>query len=350
MSTITAGPRVGVVVVAYGPEPELEPCLQAICSSTGVHVDLVVVDNGCTHAGLDELVDRAGGRLLRPGRNTGFAGGCNLGAASLGPAQALALVNSDAIVESTTLRALVNALGHDVAIATASVRLAHDPQTLNSAGNPVHFTGLSWAGALGEAAGRHAALRDVASASGATMAVRTDVWDELGGFDTTYFTYLEDTELSLRCWLLGLRVVYVPEAVSRHHYAFSRNPRKHYYLERNRLLMLLTLYERRTLLLLAPALLLWEAVVLVGAVAQGWGRSKAAGWFWLLRNSGSVRRRRAVVQAARRRSDSALLPLLEGRITPAAIALPPGFGLLNALLAAYWRWVGPRIARSGRMA
>lgn len=341
-------PRVGVVVLAYGAEPELEPCLQAICASTGVDVDLVVVDNGCTQPGLDELVRGVGGRLLRPEHNTGFAGGCNLGVASLRPGSVVALVNSDAIVEPPALRALVDALTDDVAIATASVRLADQPDTLNSAGNPVHFTGLSWAGALGQPASQHAAPRDVASASGATLAMQRQVWDELGGFDATYFTYLEDTELSLRCWLLGLRVVYVPKALSRHHYAFSRNPLKHYYLERNRLLMVLTLFERRTLLLLAPGLLLWEAAVFVGAVLQGWGRSKLAGWAWLLRNSGSVRRRRAVVQASRRRGDSTLVPLLEGRIAPGPVALPRGFGVLNAVLGAYWRWAGPRIAGTER--
>jgi GT2 family glycosyltransferase len=349
MSDGSAPETVGVVVLAYGSEPDLADCLTAISSSAGVVVDLVVVDNGCTNPGFEEIAAAAGARVLRPDHNRGFAGGCNDGFLALRPARAFVLVNSDAVVAPTAVARLVRALDDDVAIATASVRLAQEPETVNSAGNPVHFTGISWAGGFGEPADDHAVRREVASASGATMAMRTDVWQQLGGFDDAYFTYLEDTELSLRCWLAGLRVVYVPEAVSLHHYAFSRNAAKHYHLERNRLLLLLTVYERRTLLLLAPALLVWEACVLLGALRQGWGRSKLAGYAWLLRHHKHVRRRRSLVQAERLLPDGALVPLLADRLTMASVPLPRGFRALDRLLAAYWRGVRARIARSGHV-
>ena len=76
------------------------------------------------------------------------------------------------------------------------------------------------------------------------------------------FAYLEDTELSLRCWQRGLKVMFVPDAVVLHDYEFSRNPSKLGLLERNRLIMLLTLYERHTLAVLAPALLAVEIATL----------------------------------------------------------------------------------------
>lgn len=344
MTAAPASAAAGVVVVAYGPEPELAECLTAVQASRQIDVELVVVDNCCTHPQLEQLVAATGGRLLRPGRNVGFAAGCNLAVQALPPGVPVALVNSDAVVEPGTLRALLDALHDDVGIATASVRLADEPELLNSAGNPVHFTGLSWAGGLGERAEGHVGRRDVASASGATLMVRRDVWDELGGFDPTYFTYLEDTELSLRCWLSGRRVRYVPTAVSLHHYAFSRNPRKLHYLERNRLLMLLTVYERRTLLLLAPALLLWEVVVLAGSVLQGWWRSKLLGWWWLLRNARQVSARRRLVQGSRRHGDEVLVPLLAERISPGGGMLPRGFGLVDAVLAGYWRRARRRLS------
>lgn len=335
-------PAVGVVVVAYGPEPELDRCLLAVRASLGVHVDLVVVDNGCTRGDLAELLERAGARDVGPPLNRGFAQGCNEGVAALPEGLPVALVNSDAIVAPTALRALLMALVGDVGIATASLRLAHNPALLNSAGNPVHFTGTSWAGAFGEAADLHARPREVAGASGATLVVRRDVWDRLGGFDPEYFTYCEDTELSLRCRLLGLRVVYAPDAVSVHHYAFSRNPLKNYYLERNRLLVLLTVLEVRTLLVLAPALLAWEVCVLAGAVLQGWGRPKVRGWWWLMTHASALRRRRQVVQVERRCGDDVLVPFLVGRITPGNVDAPPALGVINLLLGAYW-WAARKV-------
>jgi GT2 family glycosyltransferase len=326
---------VGVVVLAYGDEEHLEECLTSIGRTTGVEIDLVVVDNGCTNSRFDELTSAVGARVLRPRHNRGFAGGCNEGAAVL-DTDLIALINSDVVLAERALRSLADAVEEDVAIASASVRLADRPHELNSAGNPVHYTGLTWAGAFGERASDHARPRDVASASGATMMIRREVWELLGGFDDEYFTYLEDTELSLRCWLLGMRIVYVPDAVSLHHYEFSRNADKMYYLERNRLLMVLTVYERRTLLLLAPALLFWEICALAAAMAGGWWRGKIAGWIWIARHLQHVRARRALVHAARAVPDADLVPRLEGRIRAGNFDPPPGFALADAALAAYW--------------
>ena len=333
---------VGVVVVAYGPEPELAHCLQAVRASTGVDVDLVVVDNGCSNDQLPALVQQCGGRLLSPGRNSGFAGGCNLAASTL-TSDYVVLVNSDAVVAPDALRELVAPLGDSVGMTTGSVRLADRPEVINAAGNPVHFLGTSWAGGFGKPAGPHEQVREVASASGALLATRREVWEQLGGFYEDYFTYVEDVDLSLRCRLLGLPVVLVPTAVALHHYDFSRNERKLYFLERNRLLLLLTVLQRRTLLLLLPALLLWECAVLALATKDGWLRAKLEGWGWLLRHRREVVARRRVVQAQRRRPDADLVDVLSARLTPDNVARPPGFAVLDGLLAGYWRLVRPLI-------
>ncbi len=328
--------RVTAVVVAYGAEPWLERCVEAVLASTGADVDAVVVDNGDTTGAVDRLAGRPGVTVVRPGHNTGFAGGCNLGAAEAS-GEVLALVNPDALVEPPALARLsAAALEPDVGIATCSLRLADDRHVLNSVGNPVHYLGLAWAGGYGEAAAAHAARTAVASASGAGCAIRRSVWRQLGGFESEYFAYHEDVELSLRCWQLGLAVVYVPDAVVLHRYAFTRNPGKNYLLERNRLLTLLTVYSTRTLLLLLPAMLALEVAMLAAATAQGWLRQKLAGYTWLLRQHRLVRDRRRWCQGQRRRSDRVLAPLLAGEFTPANVPPTPGLAVLNGLLGGYW--------------
>ncbi|MCW2779212.1 MAG: glycosyl transferase family 2, partial [Frankiales bacterium] len=251
-------PSVTAVVLAYGDEPWVERCVEALLASEGVDVDVVLVDNGCTTGAPDRLEGRAGVEVVRPGENLGFAGGCNAGAA-LARGELLALVNADALVAPEALARLGEvAREPEVGLASGSIRLADDPERLNSAGNPLHFSGLSWAGAFGEPAADHAVRTEVLGASGAGVLLRRQLWEELGGFAPEYFAYLEDTELSLRCWQRGLRVVFVPDAVVVHRYEFSRNPLKMYLLERNRLLLVLTLLERRTLLALLPVLVLVE--------------------------------------------------------------------------------------------
>jgi GT2 family glycosyltransferase len=200
----------------------------------------------------------------------------------------------------------------------------------------VHFSGLSWAGALGEPASRHDRVREITSASGAATAVRADRFAALGGFCEPMFAYCEDSELSLRCWQRGWRVVYVPDAVVRHHYEFSRNDKKFYLLERNRLFLVLTLYERRTLAVLAPALIGLEIAVLAVALRQGWWRQKLAGWRWLWGHRALVRARRRDVQAMRTRTDRDLAGLFTGDFAPGADAGMAAPAVVRAGSRAYW--------------
>ena len=51
---------------------------------------------------------------------------------------------------------------------------------------------------------------EIAGAMGACVVLPRAHWDPLGGFDDHYFAYVEDAEISLRTWRLGLRVVNVP--------------------------------------------------------------------------------------------------------------------------------------------
>ena len=256
---------VTAVVLAYGEQPYLYEVVDRVLASTGVTAQVVVVDNGCTGPSLDPLRDRPGVTLLEPGTNTGFTGGCNLGAAAT-DADFLAFINSDALVEPGALAALVAVAARpEVGLASASLRLAATPELLNTDGNPVHVLGLSWAGHLGEPASSYATEKTITSATGAAVAVRREVWDALGGFTEEFFAYCEDADLSLRCWQQGWDVVYVPDAVVLHHYEFGRNPAKFYLLERNRLAMVLSLYQARTLLLLAPVFLAFEVAMMAVA-------------------------------------------------------------------------------------
>ena len=327
---------VSVVMVAFGAEEWLELAVDAALASTGVALDVVLVDNGCTDGGVDRVRGRDRVEIVDPRQNLGFAGGCNLGVQHA-TARTIALVNCDALLERDALAELVRvATQPHVGIATASVRLADAPDTLNSAGNEVHFTGFSWSGCFAEPAAAHAVERDALAGSGAAMAIRRDVWDALGGFDDRYFAYYEDADLSLRCWQRGWSVRYVPSAVVAHRYEFSRHDTKLYLAERNRLLLVLTCFGSRLLLLIAPALLAVEAAMTATAVAQGWGRQKLAGWRWLWRNRSSVAARRRAVQGVRTVGDRRLAPKFAEHLDPGNAPPPAWARPLDRVLRGYW--------------
>ena len=87
------------VVLAYGAEPHLEECVQSVLGSTSVTVEVIVVDNEAAAEAIAAVEGLPSVRIVRPGRNTGFAGGCNLGAGQA-TAATLVFVNSDAVVDS----------------------------------------------------------------------------------------------------------------------------------------------------------------------------------------------------------------------------------------------------------
>jgi GT2 family glycosyltransferase len=331
-----------VIVLGYGPEPFLEDALAALQAEAGPDDEVVLVDNG-----IHERSSREGSwpsvvRVVGEGANRGFAGGCVHGVAS-SRGEVLIFVNSDAIVRPGALDALTEAtLRPSVGIACGCLRLAHQPELVNSVGNPVHFSGISWAGGCGEPAERYTVEREVPVATGGLLAMRRAVWDALDGFDELYFAYNEDTDLSLRAWLAGWCVLFVPSAVADHHYEFGRSPLKMYLVERNRLLTVLTDYPSRLLRAVAPALVVIELLLFVQALLQGWAGQKIRSWWWLVRNVRVVKARRARVQAASQASGPSIVRLMVSRIEPTMVVPPPGMGLVNRALDAYWRFVVKR--------
>jgi GT2 family glycosyltransferase len=333
-------PRVSAVVLGYRSEPWLERSVHALLGSEGVAVDVVVVDNGCTDGAVERLRGTAGVTIVGDGTNLGFSGGCNLGV-SVARGPFVALVNGDLVVEPETMARLV-AVAQDpsIGVAAGSVRLAEDPELLNSAGNEIHFLGFSWTGGFRERAADRAIARDVAGAMGALVVLRREVWERLGGFDAHYFAFHEDAELSWRCWQTGLRVRYVPQAVGVHRYEFDRIEQKLYLAERNRLAFVLTLWEARTLAVLAPAFLAVELGVTAVAWRGGWLRQKVDGWRWLLRHRRWLRERRRLLQAERTVSDRALARLMTGRLDAGNFPLPQRLRPADSALA--WYWVAAR--------
>ena len=67
-------PQVTAVVLAYGDEPVLGECVQAILASTGVDVDVVLVDNGCTTDAVDRLRESTGVTVVSPEDQHRFRG------------------------------------------------------------------------------------------------------------------------------------------------------------------------------------------------------------------------------------------------------------------------------------
>jgi hypothetical protein len=109
-------------------------------------------------------------------------------------------------------------------------------------------------------------------------------------------------------------------------------------LERNRLIAVLSNYEARSLVVLAPLLLVFELGVIGIAVAQGWLPEKLQAYGSVVALRRAIRAHRRQVQSLRRCTDRELRRYFEPRlISPFLPALPAR--IAGAVTAAYLRLI-----------
>jgi len=329
-------PSVSVVVVVYGDEPWLERCVTSLLDSPGVISDVVLVENGGSESTIADLETIERVTVVRPRRNTGFAEGCNLGVAQ-SQSDLVALINPDAIVEPGALRFLCDiAIQPDVGIATGSIRLADRPDALNAAGTVITITGLSWSNRFGESASVVPSSINVAGASGTGLVLRRALWEEFGGFNEHFFAYYEDAELSIRMHRRGLKVMYVPEAIVRHRYEFSRNSAKFFLLERNRAVATLTCFSFRHLVAITPLLIPMELGLVALSIRHSWFKEKMRSYLWILRHLREIRERRSSVQVLMTAPESDFLDLLSTSLAPGNLTEIHPPKIIEKILDIYW--------------
>lgn len=333
-------PTLSVLIVAYDSRDDLTKTLPALLGELGADDELIVVDNkpgdGCAEL-VRELAPE--GRIVAPGGNSGFAGGCNAGAAAAG-GDLLVILNPDAAPQpgfgETIRRPWVEQRGWD---AWQALVTDGGGECINSAGNPIHFTGIVWAGGHGRPVSEAPAAGEVAAASGACLAIPLASWRRIGGFPTEFFMYHEDVDISVRLRAAGGAVGIEPAAVVAHAYEFSANADKWRWLERNRLAFLVRTYPGALLALLAPALLATELALLAVAASGGWGRQKLRANLEFLRWLPRLLRERRAVQ--RQRTITAgefaawLTPDLDSELISPLVRSAPA----RLLLRGYWSLV-----------
>lgn len=309
--------RASILVVTYNSRAYLAQCIDSLMRDIDPRDELIMVDNGSTDGTAELVRTRYPQVRLIMNANSGYAGGNNRGAARA-RGEYLVLLNPDTVVQPGTLSALIAPLAgkSDVGLTTACIVHMNRPNIVNTCGNTVHYTGLTYCRGAGRSRQHYATSCEVDAVSGAACAIRRKVFEELGGFDEQFFMYVEDTDLSIRARLAGYRCWYVAEAVVLHDYRPSYAPDKAFYLDRNRHLMLLKNLSASSYLRMLPGLLLAEVVTWGFLLLKGprfWGvKLRVYRWLWEQRHA--IRARRSAAQALRRRSDRQVIGQMTHRL------------------------------------
>ena len=268
-----------MVIPTLAADSRLRECVESLGRQTRRDFEIVVVDN--SGQGLARRNDTAAGaRVLENGRNAGFGAAVNQGIRT-SQSPYVATLNDDAVAHPGWLDAMVRALESrpDAGMAASQVRFFGEDR-LDSAGMLIARDGSSKQRGHGRPPEDFPVLEEVLFPSGSAALYRRAMLEQVGGFDDLFFLYCEDTDLGLRARWAGWKCLYVPAAVVEHHYSHSAGAAsglKAYYVERNRLFVLLKNF---------PAGML-PAAPLVTAARYGWH------FRYLLQGRGSAARFRA---------------------------------------------------------
>lgn len=340
-------PRVAIALINYRDygRTYLADCYASLLAQTypAERFAVFIVNNGTTpetSALLGRMAPRA--RLLQNSENLGWGGGNNtaITVALAEGFECVVMLNMDTVVAPDWLERLVAAaVAAPDAHIFQSVLLLHGTSKLNSLGNRIHYLGYGYCNGYGrERAAAPAQPMPVDYASGASMLVRREVFERIGLFRDDYFMYYDDMEFCWRARLAGFNVALAPRSICEHKYNFQTKLELLFYLERNRLMTILTLERWPTLLLTAPCLIVAAGVVGGYFLAKGWGRTlwRLAGWLGAPSTWRAILAHRRDVARLRVRRDAEIVRGFAGRIVFAEIDHPVLRWVVNPLLELYW--------------
>ncbi len=284
-------------------------------SQTIVEFETIVVDNGSTD-GSSEWISRTYPHIIleRLGKNHGFAEANNLGIARA-RADLIATLNNDTRPEPDWLENLVNAATAfpDVGAFGSQVVLATNPSILDSAGISTDVLGIAWDRGNADLVGSdHAG--EVFGVSAAAALYRKELLKETGGFDGSYFAYLEDVDLAWRARWLGWKARHVPSARVMHARSATAgedSPFKTFHLGRNKVWTIAKNHHGPTLLGYIPLAVLYDLGSLLPTIARQRSLAALRGRLAGIRSIGPALRKRRHVSSARKCSWKDLKPFVE---------------------------------------
>ncbi|MCX4666484.1 glycosyltransferase family 2 protein [Streptomyces sp. NBC_01381] len=218
-------PRVVTITVGTNERPWLHNCFSSLTASntTGLHLDVVYVDNASTDGSLNDVRRFPEVEAIQSRTNLGFAAANNLAmrrALNAG-ADYIFLVNPDTRTPTTLIRDLVDfmdanpqygivgPLQYTYSDASEHLHEHNDWTRLALRCGEQHGLAADWQGLpspAGPEEGRAPNTLEHAYVQGAALFVRADALRKTGLFDEVFHTYYEETDLCRRVRWAGWRV------------------------------------------------------------------------------------------------------------------------------------------------
>jgi hypothetical protein len=216
--------RCMVAIVTYNSRHTIEDTLTGLQESvqTGL-AEIVVVDNASKDGTADYVKEQFPNvNVLRNSVNIGFGRGCNEGFRKVETPYIL-ILNPDAVIDHTSLSLLVEFLDGNPRAGICGPAVQEASGVLQPAGNlPDPWKIMlkpilpGWATRNQRHVAPGEKPRTVDWICGSVMLLRTEMIDQIGGFDPRFFLYFEETDLCYRAREAGWQIWTVGKAVANH--------------------------------------------------------------------------------------------------------------------------------------
>lgn len=231
--------KLSVIIVTYNDLEHLKICISSIYEkfSQLSAWEIILVNNDKKQKIADLSVDFSKIKVIDHGENVGFGRAMNMGAKKA-EGEFLLIFNPDTEVISENIAGVLNEFEKDkkIGIIGGGIFNRDGGKQQWSAGKEISFYDLV-RNNLGFSRSKEIWNSEKKIAcdwvAGTTMLVKKEFFQELGGFDESFFMYFEDMDLCHRARKLGKKVVFFPDFKIYHgngqSYTDKRLQKSHYY-------------------------------------------------------------------------------------------------------------------------
>ncbi|MEM4267919.1 MAG: glycosyltransferase family 2 protein [Candidatus Woesearchaeota archaeon] len=325
-------PLISIIIVNYNGRHFVEDLVKSIRKSTYKNYEIIVVDNNSPDkkmVGFEK--DFPDVKVILHNRNDGFGAGINLGAEHM-KGEYLFFLNNDIEIAPDCLEVFAREAKN---IMVPKILLFQKKTHVNSFGIKQNYLGLNMPAYLNEPDRR---FSEKTASAGGIMCLRKEIFEEVGGFDTDFFLYHEDSDLSWRLRLRGYEINLINDAVIYHKYHYSVNTQKVYNSEKNRIQLVLKCYSTKSIIILLPMFMVVELSQCVYALMTGWFWKKIGMYFDI--DYKKLFKKRKIVQKTRKIKDREFFKLFVPYIKFELIDSRGIKYVLSPMSQAYWKIVG----------
>ena len=206
-----SSPKVSIIIVNYNGKELLQKCLDSLLKVNYDNFEIILVDNNSTDGTVEFITKNYPSLIIiKLDSNKGFAEPNNV-AAKISKGKYLLFLNNDTVVTPNFISEMVKVMETDKKIAVCQSLLLKPDGSVDSSGDFIDHLGVVY-----NSKTKIDEIREVSSARGASMLVRSDIFEKLDGFDQKFFITFEDVDLCWRSWILGYRVLIIPTSIVYH--------------------------------------------------------------------------------------------------------------------------------------